>query len=251
MREQHADLLQHAERAAGGIAESAETGTEEYGPDSIGVVEVAVGEGIEAIFRSLGVAEIIQGGQTMNPSTQDLLEAIERCPAHQVFVLPNNKNIILAAEQAAALTEKKVYVIPSRSIPQGIAAMVSFMPDGDGDKLQKAMVRSMEHVQTGEITFSVRDTVFGDMAIREGDILGLWNGQIKLTGVSPEEVLTEMLSQMIAEQGGELITVYWGEGIDEARAEALVTALRTRFPDHEIEAQFGGQPLYFYVFSLE
>lgn len=255
MREQHADLLAHAERALSGNAESAEPDAEPdaeaYGPDSIGVVAVAVGEGVEAIFRSLGVAEIIQGGQTMNPSTQDLLEAIERCPAHQVFVLPNNKNIILAAEQAAALTEKKVYVIPSRSIPQGIAAMVSFMPEGEGDKLRKAMVRSMEHVQTGEITFSVRDTVFGDMVIKEGDILGLWNGEIKLTGISPEAVLTELLTQMIADAGGELITVYWGEGIDKARAEALVTELRTRFPDHEIEAQFGGQPLYFYVFSLE
>jgi DAK2 domain fusion protein YloV len=247
MREQHADLLEHAERAATPAAAPAE----ECSPDAIGVVAVAVGEGIAAIFRSLGVAEIIQGGQTMNPSTQDLLEAIERCPANQVFVLPNNKNIILAAEQAAALTAKKVYVIPSRSIPQGIAAMVSFMPEGDGDKLQKAMVRSMDHVQTGEITFSVRDTVFGDLVIKEGDILGLWNGQIKLTGISPEEVLTEMLGQMTAEQGGELISVYWGEGIDEARAQDLVAQLRKRFPEHEIEAQFGGQPLYFYVFSLE
>jgi uncharacterized protein len=258
MREQHADLLEHAEPAGAEVAQgpapvlaAAAAGAAEYGPDAIGVVAVAVGDGIEEIFRSLGVAEIIQGGQTMNPSTQDLLEAIERCPAHQVFVLPNNKNIILAAEQAAALTDKQVFVIPSRSIPQGIAAMVSYMPEGDGDKLAKSMLRAMENVQTGEITFSVRDTVFGEIAIKEGDILGLWNGQIMLTGQNPEVVLTQLLEQMAADKGGEVISVYWGEGVDEARASALGEELHKRFPQHEVEVQFGGQPLYFYVFSLE
>jgi DAK2 domain fusion protein YloV len=248
MREQHADLLEHV----GGQAPAPEAAKPvEYDPDSIGVVAVAVGDGLESIFRSLGVQEIIHGGQTMNPSTQDLLEAIESCPAHQVFVLPNNKNIILAAEQAAALTDKKVFVVPSRSIPQGIAAMVSFLPDGDADKLQKSMSRSLENVQTGEITFSVRDTVFGEIEIKEGDILGLWNGKIALTGKAPEAVLTELLQQMVAEKGGEVISVFWGEGIDEARASALGDELRKQFPDHEIDVQFGGQPLYFYVFSLE
>ncbi len=251
MREQHEDLLEHAQRAQAGAAEPEPAGPEPVNPDATGVVAVAVGDGLEAIFRSLGAAEIIHGGQTMNPSTQDLLEAIENCPAHQVFVLPNNKNIILAAEQAAALTDKKVFVIPSRSIPQGVAAMVSWMPEGEGEKLQKAMVRGMEDVQTGEITFSVRDTVFGDIEIKEGDILGLWNGQIKLTGKSPEEVMANLLEQMVAERGGEVISVYWGEGIDEARAEALGQQLAAKFPDHEVEVRYGGQPLYFYVFSLE
>jgi uncharacterized protein len=248
MREQYADLLEHADRGSRGNAAPA---PQEYAPEAMGVVAVAVGDGLEQIFRSLGASEIIQGGQTMNPSTQDLLEAIETCPAHQVFVLPNNKNIILAAEQAAALTNKKVFVVPSRSIPQGIAAMVSFLPEGEGEKLLKSMTRALENVQTGEITFSVRDTVFGEIEIKEGDILGLWNGQIKLTGHSPEDVLLTVLEQMVAEHGGEVISVFWGEGIDEDRAGALAEQLRVKFPNHEVEVQYGGQPLYFYVFSLE
>ncbi|MFZ5825001.1 MAG: DAK2 domain-containing protein [Bacillota bacterium] len=255
MREQHEDLLQHAQRTEGGTAAPtpAAAAMEQPEPDQpTAVVAVAVGEGMEAIFRSLGVFAVIQGGQTMNPSTQDLLDAIESCPSQQVFVLPNNKNIILAAEQAAALTEKRVYVIPTRSVPQGIAAMVSWMPDEeDGDKLQKAMNRGMEAVQTGEITFSVRDTVYGELEIKEGDILGLLNGKIQLTGQSPEKVLTELLAAMVAEHGGEVISIYYGEGVEEARAEAVAEELRAQFPEHEIEVQYGGQPLYFYVFSLE
>jgi uncharacterized protein len=251
MREQHADLMEHAAKAAEAPAEAGAPAPVQYDESSMGVVAVAVGEGLETIFRSLGVNEVIQGGQTMNPSTQDLLDAIEACPAHHVFVLPNNKNIILAAEQAAALTNKKVFVVPSRSVPQGIAAMVSFLPEGEGEKIQRSMTRALEHVQTGEITFSVRDTVFGDIEIKEGDILGLWNGQIKLTGKEPEAVLTALLEQMVAEQGGEVISIFWGEGSDEVKAHALAEQLRQKFPDHEVEVQYGGQPLYFYVFSLE
>ena len=253
MLEQHEDLLAHAEPApAAPEAPPSFTAPLPEEPESVtNVVAVAVGPGIEAIFRSLGVTGIIHGGQTMNPSTQDLLEAIEACPAQQVFVLPNNKNIILAAEQAAALTDKKVFVIPSRSIPQGIAAMVSWMPDGEGEKLRKAMIRGMEDVQTGEITFSVRDTVYGDLEIKEGDILGLWNGQIKQTGATPEQVLTSLLAEMVAERGGEVISIYWGEGVEADRVQAFGEELAKRFPDHEIEVQNGGQPLYFYIFSLE
>ncbi|HYG58799.1 MAG TPA: hypothetical protein VD902_12140, partial [Symbiobacteriaceae bacterium] len=247
MREQHADLMAHVGQAHTQDAPA----PAEFDPDAMGVVAVAVGDGLEQIFRSLGVSEIIHGGQTMNPSTQDLLEAIENCPAHQVFVLPNNKNIILAAEQAAALTDKKVFVVPSRSVPQGIAAMVSFLPEGDADKLHKTMTRALEHVQTGEITFSVRDTVYGEMEIKEGDILGLWNGRIELTGQEPEAVLVTLLQRMAEAHGGEVISVYYGEGIDQARAERLAERLREMFPDHEVEVQSGGQPLYFYVFSLE
>ncbi|MGE5672760.1 MAG: DAK2 domain-containing protein [Mycobacterium leprae] len=259
MREQHADLLEHAERvdepagqavtAAATMPAAAAAETESM---PVGVVAVGVGEGIDAIFQSLGVYKVIHGGQTMNPSTQDLLDAIEQCPASQVIVLPNNKNIIMAAEQAAGMTQKKVFVVPSRSIPQGIAAMVSFMPEEtDGEKLQKAMTRSLQDVQTGEITFSVRDTVYGDLEIKAGDILGLWNGQIKLTGKSPEAVLTDVLQLMVDDKGGEVISIYWGEGIDEARAEALGQKLAKQFPEHEVEVQYGGQPLYYFVFSLE
>lgn len=253
MREQHEHLLQNARRSDAGAVTPAAAAMPEPEPDQpTAVVAVAVGEGMEAVFRSLGVSQVIQGGQTMNPSTQDLLDAIENCPSQQVFVLPNNKNIILAAEQAAALTEKRVYVIPTRSVPQGIAAMVSWMPDEeDGEKLQRTMMRALEGVQTGEITFSVRDTAYGDLEIKEGDILGLLNGKIRLTGDSPDQVLTDLLAAMVEEFGGEVISLYYGEGVDEARAEAAAAQIRERFPEHEIDIQYGGQPLYFYVFSLE
>ncbi|HLO04841.1 MAG TPA: DAK2 domain-containing protein, partial [Symbiobacteriaceae bacterium] len=174
MREQHDYLLEHAQRAH-------EAEAVEEGPiGNSAVVAVAAGEGLAAIFESLGAAHVIQGGQTMNPSTEDLLNAINSCPEEAVFVLPNNKNIILAAQQAAALTPKKVYVIPTRSVPQGIAAMVSWMGDAEPAKLEGAMTKAAASVQTGEVTYAVRTTTFGDLQINEGDILGLANGQIKL-----------------------------------------------------------------------
>lgn len=249
MREQHEDLLRHAQPAP----ESAQAApAEQVNEQPTAVVAVAVGDGMEELFRSLGVSEVIQGGQTMNPSTQDLLDAINRCPSQQVLVLPNNKNIILAAEQAAALTDKKVYVVPSRSVPQGIAAMVSWMPDEtDGERIAKTMSQVLEGVQTGEITFSVRDTVYNDLEIKEGDILGLWNGKIHMTGESPDAVLLDLLSAMMAEQGGEVISVFYGEGIEADRAEQVAGQIRERFPECEVEVQYGGQPLYYYVFSLE
>lgn len=246
MREQHEDLLDRARRDE---PKAPEPGGEEL-PGSA-VVAVGVGQGIEEILRSIGAAHVIQGGQTMNPSTQDLLEAINQCAAPEVFVLPNNKNIILAAEQAATLTEKKVHVIPSRSVPQGIAAMLKWAPDEDPAKSAREMARALEEVQTGEITFSVRDTTFGEIEIKEGDILGLWNGQIRVTGTSPEDVLEQVLAEMAAEKGGDVITVYWGEGIDEPRAEALGEKLRSLYPDRDVEILHGGQPLYYYLFSLE
>ncbi|MEW8978194.1 MAG: DAK2 domain-containing protein [Symbiobacterium sp.] len=288
MREQHADLLRNAQPAPEGVqgntpaaAQAADSGAAadptaapamaganpaNPGVDAHGeaaadppaeekptaVVAVAAGEGMAEILRSLGVSEVIEGGQTMNPSTQDLLEAIERCPSRQVFVLPNNKNIILAAEQAAALTKKKVYVVPTRSVPQGISAMVAWMPDEeDGDRLFASMKQVIGDVQTGEVTYAVRDTVYGDLEIKEGDILGLWNGKIHLTGKQPEEVLANLLQAMVDEVGGEVVTVYFGEAVSADQAEAVGEDLRKRFPDHEIEVQYGGQPLYYYVFSLE
>jgi uncharacterized protein len=245
MREQHEHLLEHAEQTEPAAPAAAEW------DEGTGVVAVGAGPGIEEILRSIGVSCIIHGGQTMNPSTQDLLEAINACRSREVFILPNNKNIILAAEQAATLTDRKVHVIPSRSVPQGIAAMLKWAPDEDSDKLAQEMKKALAEVETGEITFSVRDTVFGDMRIREGDILGLWNGQITATGASPETVLREVLARMVQEKGGDVITVYWGEGVDEERAGALGDELRGLYPGHDVEVLYGGQPLYFYLFSLE
>lgn len=274
MREQHEDLLRHAQPAPAGVASTGLAGAADHpggsaqagnpadaahadapGPQEeqpTAVVAVAAGEGMAQIFRSLGVSQVIEGGQTMNPSTQDLLDAVERCPSRQVFLLPNNKNIILAAEQVVALTEKKVYVVPTRSVPEGISAMVAWMPDEeDGERLFSSMKQAIAGVQTGEVTYAVRDTVYEDLEIRQGDILGLWNGRIRKVGKEPEAVLTELLEAMVAEAGGEVIAVYYGNGINAERAEAVAEQLRERFPDHEVEMQYGGQPLYHYVFSLE
>lgn len=263
MREQHADLLRNAQPAPEGVdapqaavagvapaAQAEAPAPEEELPTA--VVAVAAGDGMAQIFRSLGVSQVIEGGQTMNPSTQDLLDAVERCPSRQVFLLPNNKNIILAAEQVVALTNKKVYVVPTRSVPEGISAMVAWMPDEeDGERLFHNMKQAIAAVQTGEVTYAVRDTVYEDLEIRQGDILGLWNGRIRKVGKEPEAVLTELLEAMVAEAGGEVIAVYYGNGINAERAEAVAEQLRERFPDHEVEMQYGGQPLYHYVFSLE
>lgn len=216
-----------------------------------GVVAVAVGDGIEAILKSLGTTQVVQGGQTMNPSTQDLLEAIEACPCNPVFVLPNNKNIILAAEQAAALTDKQVYVIPSRSLPQGIAALLAWQPDAEPEKNQQAMTRALAEVETGEVTYAVRDTTIGDLTIREGEMLGIWNGEIVASGKSPEETVKSVLERMMQKRQGEVVTLYYGEGIEAARAESLAGELQEQYPDCEVDVQYGGQPLYFYVFSLE
>lgn len=249
MREQHDYLLEHAERK-GEVAVEAPTALE--GPVGLSaVVAVAAGEGLAAIFQSLGATFVIQGGQTMNPSTEDLLNAINNCPAEAVFVLPNNKNIILAAQQAAALTQKKVYVIPTRSVPQGIAAMVSWMADSEPAKLEGTMTRAAEAVQTGEVTYAVRTTTFGDLQINEGDILGLANGQIKMTGAEPEATALELIGAMKAESGGEILSLFWGEGSDEAKAEALVAKIQAAHPDLEVDLQYGGQPLYYYLFGLE
>ncbi|MCG0238330.1 MAG: DAK2 domain-containing protein [Firmicutes bacterium] len=272
MREQHADLLARAGAAAADPPAASAAADPVPAPSSdpaaspapapnpvpdppeaaaSAVVAVAAGDGLEAILKSLGVAQVVRGGQTMNPSTQDLLEAIEACPADRVFVLPNNKNVILAAEQAATLSRKEVHVIPTRSIPQGIAALLAWQPDGDPEKTRQAMLRTLEEVQTGEVTYAVRDTTFGEMAIREGDILGIWNGQIVATGATPEEMVKAVLERMMAERPGEVITLYWGEGVDQQRAEALAEELRRLYPQCEVEVQYGGQPLYFYIFSLE
>lgn len=248
MREQHLDLL--GRTAAGTDAPAAPP------PPSVevvgsGVVAVGVGDGLEEVFRSLGATHVIQGGQTMNPSTQDLLDAINACPSEVVFVLPNNRNIILAAEQAATLTEKQVYVVPTRSIPQGIGAMLKWSATDEPEKIAAEMAKAPAEVETGEITFAVRDTTFGELEIASGDILGLWNGEIKVTGNSPEEVLKQVLAAMVEEKGGDVISVYWGEGTDETRAEALGEELRALHPTRDVEVLYGGQPLYFYLFSLE
>ena len=249
MKEQHADLVARAveQPAAAAQAEA----VDEVMPGNASVVAVAAGAGLEAIFRSLGAEAVVTGGQTMNPSTQDILAAAEHCASPVVFVLPNNKNVILAAQQAATLSAKDLRVIPSRSVPEGISALVAFHPEAEPDRAEGAMRRAVNSVQTGEVTYAVRDTHFGDLEIHEGDILGLWGGQVKLTGAAPDEVVQALLAEMMEDVGGEVITLYWGEGVTSQQAESLTNLLHEQYPDCEIEVQYGGQPLYFYLFSLE
>lgn len=243
MREQHEGLRQAAE------ADAADADADVPGSQ---VVSVAAGEGFAAIFKSLGVHAVIEGGQTMNPSTQDILAAIETCRAPVVFVLPNNKNIIMAAQQAAELAEgKTVHVIPTRSVPEGVSAAMAWQPGEDIAQIHDGMQRALDAVQTGEITFAVRDSNFDGLSIKEGDILGIWNGLVSVAGRDPGQVLIELVARMVGRHGGDIITLYYGIDVGADEAAALAATLRTAYPDHEVDVHSGGQPLYFYLIALE
>jgi DAK2 domain fusion protein YloV len=216
----------------------------------IGVVAVTLGDGLARVFQSLGVSAIVHGGQTMNPSTQDLLEAIESVPATQVILLPNNKNIILAAEQARDLSEKPVAVIPSRSIPQGIAALLAINYQADFDANVTAMMSATEDVEAGEVTTATRSATINGVQVTEGQIIGLHNGELKVAGSTAEEVVLALLKEMNRTQQ-EIITLYYGEIVGENEAHALADLLLQNWPDQEVEVIAGGQPHYHYIISVE
>ena len=207
-------------------------------------------EGIANVFRELGADGIISGGQTMNPSTQDILTQVNRTPAETVFVFPNNKNIIMAAEQTAALTEKKVVVIPSKTIPQGITALLAFDPDADEESLTAAMTEAMSNVSTMQITYAARNSDFDGYDIHEGDYLAL-NGS-KLAGTDKDvTVLLELLAKQVAAEGKEYITIYFGEDLTEQDAQQAVEIFGRICPDADIALVNGGQPVYYYLISAE
>jgi len=216
----------------------------------IGTVAVVAGEGLERVFRSLGVHAIVPGGQTMNPSTEDLLKAIEALDVDEVIVLPNNKNIILAAQQAQQLASKTVRVVPSKSIPQGISALLALNQQADLDTNVQFMEAALDNVQTGEVTVAVRDARFGSIEVTAGDFIGLRDGELTTRGESPEAVVLTLLDQMQADEA-EIITIYYGEPVSSAAAEALVATLQDRYPEQEIELIDGGQPHYHYILSVE
>lgn len=239
----------------GGAAAPESPATEEVadpGPrKDIGFIAVSVGEGINEIFSSLGVDMIIAGGQTMNPSTEDMLNAIDKINADHIFILPNNKNIVLAAQQAAHMTEDKdIIVIPTKSVPQGIAAMVSFMPDTSAEENAKIMTDMMEAVKTGQVTYAVRDTVIDDKEIKENDFMGIGDSGILSVGTDKTQVTIDMVEAMI-DDTSELISVYYGEDVDEATANKLAEELTAKFSGQDVELQFGGQPVYSYIISVE
>ena len=217
----------------------------------VGFIAVSVGEGINAILQDLGVDHIIEGGQTMNPSTEDVLNAIEQVNAETIYVLPNNKNIILAANQAKYMTEdKKVVVIPTKTIAQGITAVINYVPDLSPEENEAAMTEAIGNVKTGEVTYAVRDTVIDDYEIRQGDYMGIGDNGILAVGQAIENVTANMIDRMMDEDF-ELISIYYGQETSEEDAEALRERIAEKYPSCDVELQYGGQPIYYYIVSVE
>ena len=216
-----------------------------------GFVAVAAGNGIESMFRDIGVDCIVKGGQTMNPSTEDILAAIMSCPAETVFVLPNNKNIVLAANQANDLTkDKDIIVIPTKTVPQGITAIINYMPEEDVDTNMETMLEEIKNVKTGQVTYAVRDTHIDDKEIHEGDIMGIGDAGILSVGQSVEQTTKEMLSQLV-DDDTELISLYYGQDVLEEDAERFAGEIEEIYPDKDVDFHCGGQPIYYYVLSVE
>ena len=217
----------------------------------LGFISVSIGEGINEIFQGLGVDYIIAGGQTMNPSTEDMLNAIEEVNADNIFILPNNKNIILAANQAASLMEEKnIYVIPSKTVPQGITALINFMPDSTPEENAARMTEELSSVKTGQVTYAVRDTFIDDKAIKQGDYMGMGDSAILSVGKDMQDVVKDMVSQLVEEESA-IISVYYGQEIEEAAAQVLGEELGEQYPQCEVEVHYGGQPIYYYLISVE
>ena len=217
----------------------------------MGFISVSIGEGINEIFQGLGVDYIIAGGQTMNPSTEDMLNAIEEVNADNIFILPNNKNIILAANQAASLMEEKnIYVIPSKTVPQGITALINFMPDSTPEENAARMTEELSSVKTGQVTYAVRDTFIDDKAIKQGDYMGMGDSAILSVGKDMQDVVKDMVSQLVEEESA-IISVYYGQEIEEAAAQVLGEELGEQYPQCEVEVHSGGQPIYYYLISVE
>ena len=215
-----------------------------------GMVAVSLGEGFSQIFRDLTVDHIVEGGQTMNPSIKDILDAINAVNAKCVFVFPNNGNVTMAAQQAAELAEKEVYVIPTKNVAMGIAAAVAFQPDLSGAENAARMEEASQHVKTGTVTYAVRDSEYNGVHIKEGDIIGLHNGAIEYSGSSVHDVVMEMMKAVVTEDD-ELITVYFGQETTKADAQQITEEIAAAYPDCDVECHMGGQPLYYYLISVE
>ncbi len=214
------------------------------------IVAVALGDGLASLFKDLGVDKVVDGGQTMNPSIEDLVEAIDSTHAKEVFVLPNNSNIILAAQQAAELTERKVYVLPTKSVPMGLSAAIAFSESATGEENEAAMREAAEMVHTASITYAVRDTVFDGMDIHQGDIMGMIDNKINCLGHDVAEVARELMDKMVTEDS-ELISIYYGADTAEADAQALFEEAQEKYPNCDVEVHMGGQPLYYYLIAVQ
>ena len=255
MREEHQEkLIRDAEKLAEQQANE-EAAHEEKKPaeprKAMGFIAVSIGAGMNEIFKELGADYIIEGGQTMNPSTEDMLNAIDRVNADTVFILPNNKNIVLAANQAKSLVEEKeIIVIPTKTVPQGITAIINFMPDADAKTNEEAMLEEIKNVKTGQVTYAVRDTHIDDKEIHEGDIMGIGDSGILAVGKDVEETTKELIANLVDEDS-ELISIYYGEEVSEEDAEKFTEEITELYPDVDVDIQFGGQPIYYYVLAVE
>ena len=251
MREEHQEkLIKNAEKLAAEQKAEEEKKKEEPRKE-VGFIAVSIGEGLNEIFRGLNVDYLIEGGQTMNPSTEDMLTAIDQVNADTIYIFPNNKNIILAAEQAMHLTEdKKIVVIPSKTVPQGITAIINFIPELSAEENRETMIREMARVKTGQVTYAVRDTSLDGFEIHEGDIMGIGDHGILAEGTEVEQTALELLNAMLDEES-ELISIYFGQDVEEAAAEQFLAKAEEAHPDVDIELHFGGQPIYYYVISVE
>ena len=260
MREEHQEKLikdsqklaaqQKAEEEAYEAAQADEK-TNNMPAKEMGFVSVSIGEGMNEVFRGLGVDYLIEGGQTMNPSTEDMLNAIEHVNARTVFILPNNKNIIMAANQAVDLVEdKQIIVIPTKTIPQGITALVNYIPDHSAEENKEQMMAEIENVKTGQVTYAVRDTEIDGKTIKQNDFMGIGDKSILSVGTDLKATTLEMVDAMVDEDSA-IVSIYFGSDSDEDSANELAAAIEEKYPDVEVEVNDGGQPIYYYVISVE
>ena len=247
MREEHEEkLIREAEKMA-----EEQKAKEKAQQKEFGFIAVSIGEGLNDIFRELGVDYIIEGGQTMNPSTDDMLNAIDQVNAKHVFIFPNNKNITLAANQAKSLVEdKEVIVIPTKTVPQGITAIINFVPDMSAEENEEVMLEEIKRVKSGQVTYAVRDTSLDGKEIHTDDIMGIGDAGIISVGKEIEPTTLEMLAELVDEDS-ELISIYYGEDVTEDDATALTEKIEELYPDVDVDTHFGGQPIYYYVLAVE
>ena len=252
MREEHKEkLIRDSEKLAKEQAEAEEAKKAAQPKKPMGFIAVSIGDGMNEIFRELGADYIIEGGQTMNPSTDDMLKAIDKVNAETIFILPNNKNIILAANQAKDLVEdKEIIVIPTKTVPQGITAIINFVPDADAKTNEETMLGEIENVKSGQVTYAVRDTHIDDKEIHQGDIMGIGDAGILSVGQDIAETTLEMLEQLV-DDDSELISLYYGQDVTEEEAAAFTQEVEKLYPDVDVDVHCGGQPIYYYVLAVE
>ena len=250
MREEHQEkLIKESEKLA--KEQAAEEQKAKEPEKEMGFVSVSIGEGMNEVFKGLGVDYIIEGGQTMNPSTEDMLNAIEKVNAKNVFILPNNKNIIMAANQAVSLVEdKQIIVIPTKTIPQGITALVNYIPDHSVEENKEQMMAEIENVKTGQVTYAVRDTEIDGKTIKQDDYMGIGDKSILAVGKDLKQTTLEMVDAMVDEDSA-IVSIYFGSESSEEKAEEIASAIEEKYPDVEVEVNDGGQPIYYYVISVE